>query len=41
MARPIKKPSRRLIRSLENGRYGLGFAKDYAEKSKDELLAAV
>jgi len=26
------------IRSLENGRYGLGFAKDFHEKSLDELM---
>jgi carbamoyl-phosphate synthase large subunit len=26
------------IRSLENGRYGLGFAKDFNEKSLDELI---
>ena len=27
------------IRSLETGRYGLGFAKDFADKSLEELLA--
>ena len=26
------------IRSLENGRYGLGFAKDFHDKSLDELM---
>ncbi|HAZ19453.1 MAG TPA: carbamoyl phosphate synthase large subunit, partial [Clostridiales bacterium] len=27
------------IRSLETGRYGLGFAKDYHQKTKEELLS--
>ena len=30
--------SRQTISSLETGRYGLGFAKDFNEKSLDELL---
>ena len=29
------------IRSLENGRYGLGFAKDFNDKSLDELMVLV
>ncbi|MGN0162172.1 MAG: carbamoyl-phosphate synthase large subunit, partial [Candidatus Ornithomonoglobus sp.] len=34
-----KEAFQKAIRSLETGRYGLGGAKDFAEKSKDELLA--
>ena len=33
-----KEAFQKAIRSLENGRYGLGFAKDFNEKSLDELL---
>ncbi|WP_429884513.1 carbamoyl-phosphate synthase large subunit [Geoalkalibacter halelectricus] len=33
-----KEAMHKAIRSLENGRYGLGFAKNYNEKSLDELL---
>jgi carbamoyl-phosphate synthase large subunit len=33
-----KEAFQKAIRSLENGRYGLGFAKDFNKKSKDELL---
>ena len=33
-----KEAFQKAIRSLETGRYGLGFAKDYNEKSKEELL---
>ncbi|MDD6070856.1 MAG: carbamoyl-phosphate synthase large subunit [Clostridiales bacterium] len=33
-----KEAFQKAIRSLEIGRYGLGFAKDFHEKSKDELL---
>ena len=33
-----KEAFQKAIRSLETGRYGLGFAKDYHEKSKEELL---
>ncbi|MBW1941728.1 MAG: carbamoyl-phosphate synthase large subunit [Deltaproteobacteria bacterium] len=33
-----KEALQKAIRSLENGRYGLGFAKDFNEKSLDELL---
>ncbi|MEA2061230.1 MAG: carbamoyl-phosphate synthase large subunit [Thermodesulfobacteriota bacterium] len=29
------------VRSLETGRYGLGFAKDFNEKSLDELMAMI
>ncbi len=34
-----KEALQKAIRSLENGRYGLGFAKDYNKKSIEELLA--
>ena len=34
-----KEAMQKAIRSLENGRYGLGFAKDFNNKSLDELLA--
>ena len=34
-----KEAFQKSIRSLENGRYGLGFAKDFHEKSVDELLS--
>ncbi len=33
-----KEAFQKAIRSLETGRYGLGFAKDFETKSKDELL---
>src|SRR5210317_257089 len=33
-----KEAFQKAIRSLENGRYGLGFAKNFHEKSLDELL---
>ena len=33
-----KEAMQKAIRSLENGRYGLGFAKDYNSKSLDELM---
>ncbi len=33
-----KEAFQKAIRSLENGRYGLGFAKDFHEKSLDELM---
>jgi carbamoyl-phosphate synthase large subunit len=33
-----KEAMQKAIRSLENGRYGLGFANDYNEKSLDELM---
>ncbi len=34
-----KEAMQKAIRSLENGRYGLGFAKDFNHKSLDELMA--
>ena len=34
-----KEAFQKAIRSLENGRMGLGFAKDFHEKSKEELLS--
>lgn len=34
-----KEAFQKAIRSLENGRYGLGFAKDFHEKSLDELMS--
>ena len=34
-----KEAFQKAIRSLENGRHGLGFAKDFNQKSLDELLA--
>jgi len=34
-----KEAFQKSIRSLENGRYGLGFAKDYHKRSLDELMA--
>jgi len=33
-----KEAMQKAIRSLENGRYGLGFARDFHEKSLDELM---
>ena len=33
-----KEAMQKAIRSLENGRYGLGFANDYNDKSLDELM---
>ena len=33
-----KEAFQKAIRSLEIGRYGLGFAKDFHEKTKDELM---
>ncbi|ACB77805.1 carbamoyl-phosphate synthase large subunit [Opitutus terrae] len=34
-----KEALQKAIRSLENGRYGLGFAKDFHQRSLDELMA--
>ena len=34
-----KEAFQKAIRSLENGRYGLGFAKDFNKKSLDELMS--
>ena len=36
-----KEAFQKAIRSLENGRYGLGFAKDFNEKSLEELMNLV
>lgn len=38
IGKTYKEAFQKAIRSLETGRYGLGGAKDFAEKSKDELL---
>ncbi|MBQ8327565.1 MAG: carbamoyl-phosphate synthase large subunit [Lachnospiraceae bacterium] len=38
IGKTYKEAFQKAIRSLEIGRYGLGFAKDFNEKSKDELL---
>ena len=38
IGKTYKEAFQKAIRSLENGRYGLGFAKDFHEKSKEELL---
>ena len=38
IGKTYKEAFQKAIRSLETGRYGLGFAKDFAEKSKEELL---
>ena len=38
IGKTYKEAFQKAIRSLETGRYGLGFAKDYHEKSKEELL---
>ncbi len=39
IGKTYKEAFQKAIRSLEKGRYGLGFAKDFHGKSKDELLA--
>ena len=39
IGKTYKEAFQKAIRSLETGRYGLGGAKGFAEKSKDELLA--
>lgn len=39
IGKTYKEAFQKAIRSLEQGRYGLGFAKDFNEKTKDELLA--
>ena len=39
IGKTYKEAFQKAIRSLETGRYGLGGAKDFAEKSKDELLS--
>jgi len=38
IGKTYKEAFHKAIRSLENGRYGLGFAKDFHEKSLDELM---
>ncbi len=38
IGKTYKESFQKAIRSLENGRYGLGFAKDFREKSRDELM---
>ena len=38
IGKTYKEAFQKAIRSLENGRYGLGGAKDFASKSKEELL---
>ncbi|MGN0047141.1 MAG: carbamoyl-phosphate synthase large subunit [Eggerthellaceae bacterium] len=38
IGKTYKEAFQKAIRSLETGRYGLGFAKDFNEKSLDELL---
>lgn len=39
IGKTYKEAFQKAIRSLETGRYGLGFAKDFHEKSKEELLS--
>ena len=39
IGKTYKEAFQKAIRSLEIGRYGLGGAKDFAEKTKDELIA--
>ena len=38
IGKTYKEAFQKAIRSLETGRYGLGYAKDFNEKSKEELL---
>ncbi|MDQ1334059.1 MAG: carbamoyl-phosphate synthase large subunit [Thermodesulfobacteriota bacterium] len=38
IGKTYKEAFQKAIRSLENGRYGLGFAKDFHQKSLDDLL---
>ncbi len=38
IGKTFKEAFQKAIRSLETGRYGLGHAKDFGQKSKDELL---
>ena len=38
IGKTYKEALQKAIRSLENGRYGLGFARDFREKSLDELM---
>ncbi|MDE6036126.1 MAG: carbamoyl-phosphate synthase large subunit [Ruminococcus sp.] len=39
IGKTYKEAFQKAIRSLETGRYGLGFARDFNKKSKDELLS--
>ena len=39
IGKTYKEAFQKAIRSLETGRYGLGFAKDFHDKSKEELLS--
>ncbi len=39
IGKTYKEAFQKAIRSLETGRYGLGYAKDFATKTKEELLA--
>jgi carbamoyl-phosphate synthase large subunit len=39
IGKTYKEAFQKAVRSLETGRYGLGFAKDYYNKSLDELMA--
>ncbi|MDE6672582.1 MAG: carbamoyl-phosphate synthase large subunit [Ruminococcus sp.] len=39
IGKTYKEAFQKAIRSLETGRYGLGFAKDFNKKSKEELLS--
>jgi len=41
IGKTYKESFQKSIRSLENGRHGLGFAKDFNEKSLDELMKAL
>ena len=38
IGKTYKEAFQKAIRSLENGRHGLGFAKDYHQRSLDELM---
>ena len=38
IGKTYKEAFQKAIRSLENGRFGLGFAKDFHEKSLEELM---
>lgn len=38
IGKTYKEAFQKAVRSLEKGRYGLGFVKDYNDRSKDELL---
>jgi carbamoyl-phosphate synthase large subunit len=39
IGKTYKEALQKAVRSLENGRYGLGFAKDFHKKSLDELMS--